>query len=362
MRGPKKRQANIVAIGSSIFGAFAAVGGVGVAIYAWRNTTFGARGHQAVTNAGFAERQASVGSRVKLNYAEGPDNGPAVLLVHAQAAAWESYEPVLVELSEEFHVFAVDVVGHGSSSRTPGHYDVSTIGAQIVDFIYSVIGEPVLLSGHSSGGLIAAWVAANAKASVTGVLFEDPPFFSTDPARMPKQFNYVDLDKPAHEFLRQDDVTDFASWYIEHNAWITYFGRGKQGIVRHAKKYRERHADEPLNIWFLPPSVNESYRFMHQFDPEFADAFYALTWQEGFDQAATLSEIAVPTTLVHANWRITEQGILEGAMTDDDAQRASGLLADNRLERVLTGHSFHNEDPHGFVTFVRELQERFESR
>lgn len=97
---------------------------------------------------------------------------------------------------------------------------------------------------------------------------------------------------------------------------------------------------------------------MHEFDPRFADAFYTFEWQDGFDQEATLRAIDAPSTLVHANWKVTEAGILEGAMTDDDAARARDALTDSRLERVDTGHSFHDGNPGLFVELTRELRSR----
>ncbi|WOP19348.1 alpha/beta hydrolase [Raineyella sp. LH-20] len=331
------------------------VGGGAVGWYAWNNTTYAAREAARVRKAGYVEASHVLPSGTRLTFVEGPDNGPAVLLLHAQGSAWQSYDPVLPGLADHFHVYALDVPGHGTSDRTPGRYDVAALGRDVVDFIAEVIGEPVILSGHSSGGLVAARVAAEAPDRVAAVLFEDPPFFSTDPDRAPTTFNYIDLATPAHEFLHQDAEPDFTSYYIAHNAWIGYFGGGRDGIVSYAQRYRRDHPDEPLTLWFLPPRTNESYAHLHEFDPAFADAFFTFGWQQGFDQAATLERIHQPTILVHANWRITDAGILEGAMTDDDAARACGLLTDCRIVRVDTGHGFHVEDPGRFVELMGEL-------
>lgn len=338
--------------------AIIAVGAAALGGYAWNNTTYASRDAQRVRDAGFREAQAVLPSGTVLNFAEGPDNGPVVLLLHGQGAAWESYARTLPELAADFHVYAIDFAGHGGSVRTPGRYDVHHLGQDVADFVREVIGEPVILSGHSSGGLVAAWVAAAEPEQVRGVVFEDPPFFSTDPERMRQQFNYVDLAQPAHEYLQQDAVDDFASWYIEHNGWIGYFGGGRDGIVDYAKTYRQKHPDRPLSLWFLPPNTNESFAHMHEFDPAFADAFYALAWQEGFDQAATLERIAQPSILVHANWRITDAGILEGAMTDDDAARACDLMTDCIIERVDTGHGFHFEKPADFAALFHQIHKR----
>ncbi len=259
-----------------------------------------------------------------------------MLLLHGQSSAWQSYSGALPDLSTQFHVFAIDFPGHGGSDHQPDLYTVDALGALVLDFIEQVIGEPVILSGHSSGGLIAALLAAVSPTLIRSVLLEDPPFFSTNPDRAPATFNYVDLATPAHNFLNQSVETDFTSFYIENNAWIGYFG-GADGVVSYAQKFRSNHPAQPLLLWFMPPSLNESVAHMHRFDTAFADTFYRFTWQSGFDQADTLRRITQPTILVHANWRLNDKGILEGAMTDDDARLAHGLVGDCRFERVNTG-------------------------
>lgn len=340
-----------------------AAGTAALSGYAWNNATYAARDARKVLRAGYAERRVTLPSGTRLGYVEGPDAGPPVVLLHGQSSAWQSYNRVLPDLAADFHVFAPDLAGHGTSDRTPGAYTPEPITRDVVDFLREVVGTPVLLSGHSSGGLIAAAVAAAAPELVRGILFEDPPFFSTDPDRATSQFNYVDLSVPAHEFVHQnfqrpDSETDFASYYLAHNAWIHYFGDARDRVVRFGQRRRRRHPEQPLVLWFLPPALNEAFAHMHRFDPAFADAFYTLDFQRGLDQEATLARIDRPTTLVHANWRVTDDGILEGAMTDADAARAAGLLTCCRTVRVDTGHGFHFEDPAGFARLVRELGTR----
>lgn len=234
-------------------GAALAVGLTAASWYAWNNVTYARRDASRASKAGFVERQITLHSGTTLTYSEGPGSGVAVLLLHGQGSARQSYDRVLPALAKDFHVYTLDVAGHGQSDRTPHRYTVHQIGADVVDFIDSAVGEPIILSGHSSGGLIAAWVAAEAPHLVSAVLFADAPFFSTEADRFATQFNFVDLAVPAHEFLAQDVETDFASWYIAHNAWIGYFRGGRDGIVRYARKRRAARPDEPLRLWFLPP-------------------------------------------------------------------------------------------------------------
>lgn len=52
-----------------------------------------------------------------------------------------------------------------------------------IEFIEVIIGQKTVVSGHSSGGLIAAWMAAYAPEHILGLVIEDSPFFSTEPGR-----------------------------------------------------------------------------------------------------------------------------------------------------------------------------------
>jgi pimeloyl-ACP methyl ester carboxylesterase len=80
------------------------------------NMNYAERDATRVDRAGFVEKQATInGSR--LNYAEGPDNGPPLLLIHGQLTDWRSWSRVLPELSKRYHVFAVDCYGHGLSAH-----------------------------------------------------------------------------------------------------------------------------------------------------------------------------------------------------------------------------------------------------
>ena len=67
---------------------------------------------------GFQEKQVVINS-VEINYGEGPDNGPPLLMMHAQNVTWLSYAKVLPELSRSFHIFAPDCHGHGKTDRAP---------------------------------------------------------------------------------------------------------------------------------------------------------------------------------------------------------------------------------------------------
>ena len=146
--------------------------GIMIYIAVYRNPS-----DKRLEDAGIVEKTIQVGD-VNFNYAEGPDSGPALVLLHAQLLDWYSYSEVIPTLSEHFHVYAIDYHGHGKTTY-PDDYEmsVSSIGGSISDFISVVVQEPVYISGNSSGGLLTVWLAVNHPELVKAVVLEDPPSF-----------------------------------------------------------------------------------------------------------------------------------------------------------------------------------------
>jgi len=330
--------------------------GLAVAGFVVRNLYYDTWDAWKVRRAGFTEKQAVINGTT-LNYAEGPDNGPPLLLIHGQMTSWKSYHRVLPALSREFHVFAVDVPGHGGSDRAPEKYTANALAQDMRAFIADVIGEPAIVSGHSSGGLIAASLAAKSPQWVRGVVLEDPPFFSSVLPRAKSTWNYIDLSTIAHNFLESGE-TDFPMYYLQHTPFWDFFLGAKEWIQTQAIRYRQEHPDRPFKLFFMPPVFNHSFASLNEYDPRFGDAFYTGSFHDGFDHAETLRSIRVPAVLIHCNWSYDENGILLAAMDGDEAERARSLLSNVQFYKVNSGHGFHFEKPKEFIQIMRDFREQ----
>lgn len=126
----------------------------------------------------FAEKKFDTGE-VILNYVEGPDNGLPLLFIPGQMEFWQGYKLVMPHFSKKYHVFAVDLRGHGKSTRTPGRYSYNICGEDLKLFLEKVIKKPAIISGLSSGGVLLLWLTANTPKYVSAIISEDPPLFST---------------------------------------------------------------------------------------------------------------------------------------------------------------------------------------
>lgn len=121
-------------------------------------------------------------SNAKLHYTivSGNSDEPFVL-IHGQCMCGLDYDKVTEKLSEKYTLYLIDCFGHGESEKAPELYCCRIIGDAIADLIRNEIGRPCIVSGHSSGGILAAYVAGVMPELVKGILLEDPPFFNVQP-------------------------------------------------------------------------------------------------------------------------------------------------------------------------------------
>ncbi len=286
-----------------------------------------------------------------INYAEGPDNGPALLLVHGQSTEWEDYARALPDLAQRYHVFAVDCFGHGESTHDPALYSLAAQGAALQAFAAQAIGGSYTVTGQSSGGIVAAWLAANDAENVTACLLEDPPFFRVTPEEMqqaPGCFVWEDGFTVTHAFLNQDEVDDYAVYYAQHSYLFGLFGGLQPKIAEWTAEERAANPDGHLVVSWVPHDWVRGMYFFDDFDVWFSEAFYTGSFFDGVDQADILSRIMCPTVYLKANTRYGEDGLLYAANSDEDAARVEKLVATCQTVRIDSGHDIHYEQPKEF--------------
>jgi non-heme chloroperoxidase len=101
-------------------------------------------------------RSVELPNRVRLPYVErGDPSGVPVLLLHAISDSWRSFEPVLSDLPESIHAFALTQRGHGDASRPARGYHSRDFAADLAEFMDALHLEAAVVVGGSSGGFIA---------------------------------------------------------------------------------------------------------------------------------------------------------------------------------------------------------------
>lgn len=313
--------------------------------------------HAAVADAGIVEKTMTVGDAT-LRYAEGPVNGPPLLLLHAQHMDWFSYSRVLPELSRSFHVFAVSYHGHGTSTAPAEAMNAARIGADLARFIETAIGGPTFISGNSSGALLTTWLAANRPALVKAILLEDPPLFTAEFPRSKKTVAYRTFTT-CHEFLLDDDNGgDFLLYWLKANKQFVIKRAGEQGlalIVDSIERYRAANPGARVEMNFLPDTLRLFIRGLDVYDPHFGDAFFDGRWNVGFDHAAALQRIEAPALLLHARFEYLDDGTLNGALDQADADRAMSLLRRGTYVRIDAAHTVHIDKPDDFIRILKRF-------
>ena len=321
--------------------------------------------HQTLKKAVFTERDITVGD-VRFHYAEsaGSDK-PPLLLLHAQLLDWLSYHRVMIPLSEKYHVFAVDYPGHGMTG-CPDDYEMSAkqIGTSLAQFIEEVIGRPVIVSGNSSGGLLAVWLSANRPDLIEAAILEDPPLFSSEYPSIRKTIAYRTF-AISDKAVREDNEGDYLIFWIKNSA--EFFKNnafpGARILIRVLIFLsRMLHWQKTVEIPFVSPLIREMVRGMDLYDPHFGKAFYDGTWNAGFSHAEALQKITCPVLLIQADTSFLPDGTLNGAMSQENAEFALSRLPDGRLIHLPARHVVHLETPDAYLreveTFLNDITQK----
>lgn len=331
-----------------------------IGIFFRYNLTYDSELMEKVYDAGYIEKSVEMPTGEVINYAVGPKHGPPILLIHGQGVSWKDYDKILPDLSKTFQVYSVDCFGHGESSHNKELYSLKNNGEALTWFINEMIKEPTYIAGHSSGGIIAAWIASENPSLVKGLLLEDPPLFRVTPEEVQEgkgAFAWYETYNVAHEFLQQNETSDYPLYVIENSYFISQLEGLKEPIIETARKYRLKNPEGPIKIIWLPAAWFRASLFLDKFDPEFADTFYTGEWLERIDQESMLKDIESKTIYLKASTNYGKDGVLYAANTEEDAQRVIDNLKNAERIDVKGGHSIHFEKPKEYVKAMKKMLE-----
>jgi pimeloyl-ACP methyl ester carboxylesterase len=94
-------------------------------------------------------------------------SGPSLVLVHGITESHHSFDPLIDALAKDHDVVAMDLRGHGESTRE-GPFDVLRLALDVQELVESAALSDVVLVGHSLGGSVVSVAAA--LMSVRGVV------------------------------------------------------------------------------------------------------------------------------------------------------------------------------------------------
>lgn len=329
-------------------------------LFARTNLTYFEKEMEKVEKSGFTEKKFVLENGKSLNYSEGSggEGKEPLVLIHGQSMSWKDYSRVLPELSKNYHVFAVDCHGHGGSDR----FDSYTLAEMTDDFnalIEKEIQKPVILSGHSSGGIIAANMASTNPSMIKSLILEDPPFFNVLPEEMENTFAWKDGFELFHEFQNQDKEKSKIAYYFENGYFWSLFNGLGQIPGNDAREYFAENNEELRFYWYIPKDWTRGIIFLPEFDLNFSKAFYDGSFFEGVSQEEILKGIECPNLYMKAATHYGEDGVLYAANTDENAEKVMELIPNaEMITRDKPDHDIHFSDKNYFIDHIKSFTDK----
>jgi pimeloyl-ACP methyl ester carboxylesterase len=148
-------------------------------------------------------------------------NYPPLLLIHGFGASTDHWRKNIAELSQDFQVWAIDLLGFGRAAKPAWNYTAELWRNQLHDFITEVIGRPTILAGNSLGGYTALCVAATHPESAAGLILLNSagPFTNSTHPKQPTLVQKA-LNQGITGFLRHPLGNLLLYKFVQRKAFI----------------------------------------------------------------------------------------------------------------------------------------------
>jgi pimeloyl-ACP methyl ester carboxylesterase len=234
---------------------------------------------------------------VRLNYAEGPNNGPPLLLLPAFDNRWQSYASIVPELASKTHLYALDTRGRGRSDRTPDEYELAHSFNDTIGFIEETILKPCHVFGHSNGGWIGLLLAANRPDIISSLIVGD---------------SALDVDSLIEAGKSEEEREG-------NRKFMDWGGKPVEDLV---KVFSERYPDKPQSY------IEMRALTFNQVDPGVYSDWVGGTLDKYFkiyNSKAVLEKIECPTLVLHAE---------NGMISWEEAIWARGIKGDLNVKQM----------------------------
>ena len=282
---------------------------------------------------GFQSRQFPA-ANVAIHYMEGPPNGPPLVLLHGLTRDWSSFSVLFPALVPGFHVFALDLRGHGESGRVKNGYQISTMAEDVSEFLEKMLPAGAAVFGHSLGAMVAMAAAAD-HPSVSALIVGDSLITPSNLAGV-----YDSLFAQLHALLlRGGSEQDLARGIAK----IEFYFPG----IREGIRLEELPGNTDAVLLGWAHTVIRT-------DPEALQMTLDRSCHSGWDPERILPRITCPVLLLQGNPE------LDALLTDADLALATRLLP--RSEQVkfpLLGHALFMQNARAVLEVITPFLQKY---
>jgi pimeloyl-ACP methyl ester carboxylesterase len=251
-----------------------------------------------------------VDAGVRIHYVEVPREAPQLLLIHGIGMDWRVWQATLRRLAPYFHVYALDLRGHGESDKPDHGYSLAHYAADAEDVIEALGLSQAAIVGSSLGGAVAIAIESP-EDLVSHRILVDPPL-TGGPVRDAAMFRQI-------RRLKHEPPGLLADFLATQNP-------GSSRLLMNAMSEMWHEASDGVIEDLLAD----------------ADRYFQLD--------ASLEDIEGPVLLMQAD------PSLGGVLTDEQAKHALSKLRNGRLVSMPgSGHAIHATKPAEFARLVLEF-------
>ena len=244
-------------------------------------------------------------------------NGNTTLIfIHGWCSNRSFWREQLDVFADKYRVVAIDLPGHGSSSRTRKEWSLSSFADDVIALVESLNLKRVVLIGHSMGGLVWLEVAQRLPKRIIGVIGVD---------------TISDVENEDQPDLMERIITAFKA---------DFEGTMKASIPR----LFSQNATPELVLWAIDNSVNADHVM----------ALSIIREVSGLDEKKLLSAVDVPVRVVYSAKSNSSEAY--------EFVKTNSKYADFKAVFVQgVGHFLHLENPekvnHHLRIFLTELEQ-----
>ncbi len=261
-----------------------------------------------------------------IHYAEGPRNGPTIVMLHGGGGTWESFLTITPPLERRWHLIALDLRGQGRSERTHD-YRFEDYARDVIALIQSQCGGAVMLWGQSLGANVAIQVAVAEPQLVSALVLEEPAV----------DFSEIDTARPLLELMR--DLAASGKTYEEVREEFANIPIPIPG------------QDQPARLGELRGEAYTSFsaRCIHALDPLVYDFILDGRAYENAPVEDCFAQVSCPTLFLQGNPALM-------GMSDAAARYGVSLIPDcTHVYIEDAGHNLHRTQPQTVIKTVEEF-------
>ena len=102
------------------------------------------------------------------------------------------------------------------------------------------------------------------------------------------------------------------------------------------------------------------FHYVVDYDFQYGERFYDLTWNHGYTHKEILSKIKAPCIYLHAKEERADNGVYLCAATREQAERAAGYIGKNctLIETETSDHAIHRVHQDVYLDAVKQMLPR----